>query len=130
MAPKNPLQSHESLRGLSPRVQSWIRDRGWDHLHPIQEQAIPALLEAFESKEAVDFVISAPTATGKTEAVFIPLASLVDKGPRPADEGAEILYICPLKTLIDQQAKRLQGGLFDEETHPVIPWHGTSKQAP
>ena len=122
------LQSHASLKGLSSRVQNWISERGWRELHPIQEQAIPALLDAFRSKEVPDFVISAPTATGKTEAVFIPLASLVDKESRAAGAGADILYICPLTALIDQQAARLQEGLFSE-THPVIPWHATSKQA-
>lgn len=122
------LRKDPSLRGLSDRVLTWIDGRGWNKLYPIQEKVIPKLLTAFQGDDPSDFVISAPTATGKTEAVFIPLASILDQKTEPRPPGADILYICPLTALIDQQAGRLQDGLFDQSRFPVVPWHRSSKK--
>jgi ATP-dependent Lhr-like helicase len=68
-----------------------------------------------------DVVIAAPTAGGKTEAAFLPLASrLIEAGPRP---GFGLLYISPLKALINDQFTRLEP-LFETLDLPVQRWHG------
>ena len=66
-----------------------------------------------------DVVISASTAAGKTEAAFLPACSII------ADQvhGLGILYISPLKALINDQFRRLES-LCDAINCPVVPWHG------
>ena len=56
---------------LDPRIQKWIFDQGWSDLREIQKQAIPILKEANQ-----DLLISASTASGKTEAFFLPACSM------------------------------------------------------
>jgi len=91
---------------LNARLQEWLSENRWT-LRPVQEKTVPRLLKALEGNENQDFIISAPTASGKTEAVFLPIASLIDKWEAETP-GAKVLYICPLKALIDQQAKTPQ----------------------
>jgi len=67
-----------------------------------------------------DLVISASTAAGKTEAAFLPACSrLAASSP----SGIGILYISPLKALINDQYRRLQS-LGEVLDIPVTPWHG------
>jgi ATP-dependent Lhr-like helicase len=68
-----------------------------------------------------DVLISAPTAGGKTEAAFLPLASRL--ASRPATRGFGILYLSPLKALINDQHRRLEP-LFEAVDLPVHRWHG------
>jgi len=76
-----------------------------------------------ESLEHHDLIVCAPTATGKTEAVFLPLlASLGDWDAK----GFDILYVCPLRALIDQQTSRLKP-LCKAKDRPVLPWHGEAR---
>ena len=66
----------------------------------IQENAIPFVLEGKS-----DVIISASTAGGKTEAAFLPiLTSLLQCG---TSNGFQVLYISPLKALINDQYRRL-----------------------
>ena len=68
-----------------------------------------------------DVIISASTAAGKTEAAFLPACSRIDKGA----QGFGILYISPLKALINDQYRRLES-LCDYLSISVTPWHGDS----
>ncbi|ASJ84625.1 DEAD/DEAH box helicase [Pseudomonas aeruginosa] len=100
---------------LEPRIQRWIWSEGWTSLRDAQERAIPALLGADQ-----DVIIAAATAAGKTEAAFLPiLTNLLQDIETP---GA-VLYISPLKALINDQWDRL-ARLCDELELPVIAWHG------
>ena len=100
---------------LEPRIQRWIWSEGWTSLRDAQERAIPALLGADQ-----DVIIAAATAAGKTEAAFLPiLTNLLQDTETP---GA-VLYISPLKALINDQWDRLTR-LCDELELPVIAWHG------
>lgn len=66
-----------------------------------------------------DVIISASTASGKTEAAFLPIVSdLAVLG----DAGV-VLYISPLKALINDQFSRVEL-LCEALEIPVIPWHG------
>jgi ATP-dependent Lhr-like helicase len=98
-----------------PGVQKWIWTQGWTELRDIQEQAAREIL----SGEA-DVVIASATASGKTEAAFLPIGSIV------AEEGRSALvtlYISPLKALINDQHRRLEE-FFGALEIPVHRWHG------
>src|SRR5438067_238674 len=122
------MASPQKVRGaafdaLSERVRGWIEKKKWAELRPIQNKVIPVLLRELRKPSGADFVISAPTASGKTEAVFLPIATILDAEAAP-QPGADVLYICPLIALIDQQAERLRAGIIDHKRFPVTPWHG------
>lgn len=100
---------------FAPRLQEAIVSRlGWSSLRPVQEQAGEALLAGNNA------VILAPTAGGKTEASMFPaLSELV---ARPV-EGVGVLYVAPIKALLNNQAARL--GLYTEMVGlRRFVWHG------
>lgn len=101
---------------LAKPVQRWIWMKGWKTLHQIQERAIPMLLDGDQ-----DVIIAAATAGGKTEAAFLPLISSVLDDPR--EDGFDLVYVSPLKALINDQFGRLQD-LCAKTELPVYPWHG------
>ena len=81
-----------ALERLNPRVRSLISERGWDSLTPIQENAIPRILEGANT------LIVAPTGEGKTEAALLPILSMMlDEESKPVT----LLYITPMKALIN-----------------------------
>lgn len=100
---------------LDRRVQQWIFRQGWSDLREIQRLAIEPILAG-----ATDVLISASTAAGKTEAAFLPaLSSLAQEPP----SGFGILYISPLKALINDQNRRLEL-LCEMLELRLTPWHG------
>ncbi|PWU50788.1 ATP-dependent helicase [Micromonospora sp. S4605] len=71
----------------------------WPALRPLQDAAVRPLLDG------EDALLLAPTAGGKTEAAMFPLLS------RMAQEnwtGTSILYLCPLKALLNNLLPRLE----------------------
>ena len=104
---------------LDPRVRKWVYKQGWSTLRPLQESAIPAILARDR-----DVLISAGTAAGKTEAFFLPACSAV----ADITNGFGIVYISPLKALINDQHRRLES-LGDALEMPVTPWHGDVPQS-
>ena len=114
-----PASSSESTAfgQLDERIRRWIWAEGWTQLRDIQEHAIPALLPADR-----DVIIAAATATGKTEAAFFPILSHLLAQPSPGC----VIYISPLKALINDQWERLDR-LCEALELPVIAWHGDSK---
>lgn len=101
---------------LDERVRRWIWRQGWTSLKDIQENSIPVVLAANS-----DVIISASTAGGKTEAAFLPiLTSILQNGK---SFGYQVLYISPLKALINDQYRRL-ADMTSEMGIDVIPWHG------
>lgn len=106
---------------LHPEVRRWIRAQGWARLREVQEQAIQSIC-----RSGKDVLISATTAAGKTEAAFLPLLSLAADR---ADPGVAILYVSPLKALINDQYRRLED-LCARLDLPVVRWHGDAPQGP
>ena len=105
---------------LHPGVQRWVWQQGWGDLRPVQKAAIGPILAGGR-----DVIIAAATAGGKTEAAFLPLIS------RIADEpggGFRLLYVSPLKALINDQFRRLDG-LCEALEVPVFRWHGDVSQS-
>lgn len=105
---------------LHKNIQKWIYSQNWQSLRAIQEEAIPHILAANK-----DVIISAATASGKTEAAFLPaLSHVLHKNLN----GISILYISPLKALINDQYRRLES-LYDMCDQNITPWHGDVAQS-
>lgn len=106
------------------RIQRWIREQGWRELRPVQEAAGTAILQSTS-----DVLVAAETAAGKTEAAFLPLLTkAVERvGQGPETDGLAILYISPLKALINDQFRRLET-LSERLEIPVTRWHGDAPQ--
>jgi ATP-dependent Lhr-like helicase len=99
---------------LDERIQRFIWAEGWESLRDAQEQSIPLLIKADR-----DVIVAAATAAGKTEAAFFPaLTHLLE-----SEEPRLIVYISPLKALINDQFGRLEK-LCEQLDIPVWPWHG------
>ena len=107
---------------LARPVQKWIRSQGWSELRQIQVDAVHVIADSED-----DLIISASTASGKTEAAFLPLVSQVLNEPAEAT-GFDILYVGPLKALITDQAMRL-GDMCSAAELPAVPWHGDISQS-
>ncbi|MBP3355950.1 MAG: DEAD/DEAH box helicase [Rikenellaceae bacterium] len=101
---------------LDKRVRRWIWRQGWTSLKDIQENAIPIVLVGDR-----DVIISASTAGGKTEAAFLPILTSILQSGRTC--GYHVLYVSPLKALINDQYRRLSD-MTAEMGIDVIPWHG------
>ena len=99
----------------APFVQDFIYDHGWENLRGIQVAAADAV---FNTDENV--LLTSSTASGKTEAAFFPILTLMYEDP-PASVGA--LYIGPTKALINDQFYRLND-LCEQADIPVWHWHG------
>ena len=104
----------------APFIQDYIYRSGWQTLQGVQNAAGEAI---FGTEENV--LLTASTASGKTEAAFFPLLTLLAEDP-PASVG--VLYIAPLKALINDQFTRLSE-LCEEEGIPVFHWHGDVSQS-
>jgi ATP-dependent Lhr-like helicase len=105
---------------LHPAIRKWIRDQGWEELREVQARAILAVLDSPN-----DVLIAATTAAGKTEAAFLPVLTTVAARTGP---GFGVIYISPLKALINDQFRRLDE-LCDRMEIPVVRWHGDAPQA-
>ncbi len=105
---------------LAPFVQEYIRRERWDELRQVQLAAIPAILDTDNH-----VLISSSTASGKTEAAFLPIITELIERP-PNSIGA--IYISPLKALINDQFQRLDG-LLEGSDIPVQGWHGDVPQS-
>lgn len=104
----------------APFVQDFIYAHEWENLRGIQVAAGEAI---FGTDDNV--LLTASTASGKTEAAFFPILTLFDEDP-PASVGA--LYVGPLKALINDQFMRLTD-LCAEAHIPVWHWHGDVAQS-
>ena len=105
-----------SVKLLSDKMQERIADFGWYELTDIQEKTIPLVINS-----DMHLIIEAETASGKTEAVFLPMLSLVENSNNYKDE-VKILYISPLKALINDQFKRIYK-LAEEMNIRITKWH-------
>ncbi len=98
-------------------IREYIYTHGWKELREVQLDAAKVL---FESED--NLLLSSSTASGKTEAVFFPILSDLYQNAS-TKEGVSVLYIAPLKSLINDQFCRLED-LLRESAVPVFHWHG------
>ena len=86
--------------GLNNKLLEAIHYMGFEHATPIQEQAIPVILEG------TDIIGCAQTGTGKTAAFVLPILNkLVDK----EDNCINTLIIVPTRELAVQIEQQIQG---------------------
>ncbi|MFV1965976.1 MAG: DEAD/DEAH box helicase [Pirellulaceae bacterium] len=106
---------------LHPALQHHIvNSLGWRELRPFQEEVIPSILDGQH------LIVLAPTAGGKTEAAVFPIISrmLTDGW-----SGLSVLYICPIKALLNNLDVRLQKYCTLVGRRSAL-WHGDVKQSP
>ncbi len=104
----------------APFVQDYIYRSGWQNLRAIQVAAAETIFNTDDN-----LLLTASTASGKTEAAFFPIITLFSEAP-PTSVGA--IYIGPLKALINDQFGRLTE-LCEEADIPVWHWHGDVAQS-
>jgi ATP-dependent Lhr-like helicase len=112
--------SEELFTRLAPFIQDYIYRAKWDKLRYIQKEAIKVILDTEDH-----ILITSGTASGKTEAAFLPILTELYDNP-PSSIG--VIYIGPLKALINDQFYRLEG-LLEESQIPVQSWHGDISQS-
>ena len=104
----------------APFVQEYIYQNHWENLRSIQVAAADAI---FNTDENV--LLTASTASGKTEAAFFPIITLFSED---MSSSVGCIYIGPLKALINDQFSRLND-LCAEADIPVWHWHGDVAQS-
>lgn len=107
-----------ALDRLAEPMRQWVRAAGWPELHGVQKRAVGPVLAGDR-----DVLISAGTASGKTEAAFLPALSRVLFDGVEERPGVRVLYLCPLKALINDQEPRLRS-LAGAAGLRVCAWHG------
>lgn len=104
---------------LAPYIQDFIYRERWDELREVQVAACDVI---FNSEN--NLLLSTGTASGKTEAAFLPTLTKLFEHP---SSSVGILYISPLKALINDQFFRLNY-LLKEGNVSVCKWHGDAPQ--
>src|SRR6266478_2727003 len=100
---------------LAEPIQRALWRMQWSALRPVQVKAIESIYS-----RASDLIISARTAAGKTEAAFLPILSKILDAPQAS---VCVIYVGPLKALINDQFRRLEELCHYAEI-PVHRWHG------
>ncbi|MBQ8310777.1 MAG: DEAD/DEAH box helicase [Clostridia bacterium] len=101
-------------------VREFIYSHGWESLREVQVAAAETIFYTDRN-----LLLTSSTASGKTEAAFFPILSEICENP-PASVG--VLYIAPLKSLINDQFYRIEE-LLSESGIPVTHWHGDVAQS-
>ena len=104
----------------APFIQDYIYRSGWKSLRSVQNAAGDAI---FNTDQNV--LLTASTASGKTEAAFFPILTLLEEDP---SKTVGVLYIAPLKALINDQFGRLNE-LCEDAGIEVRRWHGDVAQS-
>ncbi|WP_128330784.1 DEAD/DEAH box helicase [Apibacter sp. HY039] len=108
-----------SFELLSEPIRKYIRDKRWEELRPIQAAAIARILTTDNN-----YILASKTASGKTEAAFLPILSTVNFN----ESGVQVLYISPLIALINDQFLRIEE-LCKYLEVPVVKWHGEANKS-
>lgn len=108
-----------SYQLLSEPIRKYIRDKRWESLRPIQAAAISKIILTDDN-----YILASRTASGKTEAAFLPILSKTDF----KKIGVQVLYISPLIALINDQFFRIEEICKDLEIK-VTKWHGEANKS-
>ncbi len=104
---------------LAPFIQEYIYKNSWSEIRPIQVAAYDLILNTDDN-----ILLASATASGKTEAAFLPI--LTDMYQNPG-KSVFVLYISPLKALINDQFIRIDEILKETDIN-VTKWHGDVPQ--
>ena len=118
----NPT-SFEALQLAAP-IQRALHEREYQTLTPIQEQAIPLLLEGR------DLLGCAQTGTGKTAAFALPiLQTMLEEGRRLKPRSARVLVLTPTRELATQVGNSFREyGRYMRMNHALV--YGGVGQSP
>ncbi|HOG00453.1 MAG TPA: DEAD/DEAH box helicase [Clostridia bacterium] len=105
----------DAFSRLAPFIQEFIYQNKWEELRGNQVAACEVIFDSDDN-----LLLSSGTATGKTEAAFLPILTELYNKP---SGSVGVLYVSPLKALINDQFKRLEQLLLDSNI-PVTKWHG------
>ena len=92
--------SQNAFELLVKPVRRLVEQKGFPKPTEPQEKTIPKILEG------KNVLLISPTATGKTEAAFLPVLSMLLQAPRTP--GIKVLYITPLRALNRDMLERLE----------------------
>lgn len=98
-------------------IKEYIYSHGWNELREIQLAAAEVIFYTENN-----LLLSSSTASGKTEAAFFPIISDIVENPLEK-KSVQVLYIAPLKSLINDQFYRLEE-LLESTGIPLTHWHG------
>ncbi|MHB8074566.1 DEAD/DEAH box helicase [Desulfosporosinus fructosivorans] len=110
----------DTFKLLSEKMQQRIWAMKWENFTSVQDQTIPLIMQT-ES----DIIVSANTASGKTEAAFLPIITKIEDR---AQAELKVLYISPLKALINNQFERIERLCQNSEIN-IHRWHGDVGQS-
>ena len=96
-------------------IQEFIYAHGWNTLRPIQLAAAKTIFSTDHH-----LLLTSSTASGKTEAAFFPILASIYQKPT---EGVVVLYVAPLKSLINDQFGRMSE-VLEQSGIRVTHWHG------
>lgn len=96
-------------------IREFIYSRSWNSLRAVQ---IAAARTIFGNEN--NLLLTSSTASGKTEAAFFPVLTELYESPT---ETVGVLYIAPLKSLINDQFARIDE-LLERTGVRVTHWHG------
>ena len=99
---------------LKPQILEAVQKAGYENPSPIQERAIPPLLEGS------DFIGVAQTGTGKTAAFSLPLLSRIDDSVK----APQILVLAPTRELALQVSEAIEGFAENLPKLRVVPVYG------
>lgn len=109
------MKDNEIFERFPDFIREYIYSHSWDSLRAVQTAAARSIFLTENN-----LLLTSSTASGKTEAAFFPILSLLwEDMPR----SVGVLYIAPLKSLINDQFGRM-GELLDMTGIPVTHWHG------
>lgn len=95
-------EEKEGLRyedaGIDGRILRAVKELGFEHMTPIQEQAIPLFMTGR------DIIGQAQTGTGKTAAFGIPILQKIN----PENRSLQAVILCPTRELAMQAADELR----------------------
>ncbi len=115
------MNNNESIFERFPDyIREYIYQHSWESLREIQVLAARSLFNTQNN-----LLLTSSTASGKTEAAFFPILTMLE-GDLP--ESVAVLYIAPLKSLINDQFGRIEE-LLDISGIPVTHWHGDVAQS-
>ncbi|MCW2338217.1 ATP-dependent Lhr-like helicase [Sphingobium sp. B2D3A] len=119
------MESYSAFSDLYPApIIDWVQAKGWTGFREIQKLAI-ANIPIDQASPLSDVILEAETSSGKTEAAFLPLIArhlLADPKPK----GFVIVYVSPLKALINDAQIRLES-LGAAADLGVYRWHSESE---
>lgn len=101
-------------------IREYIYAHGWENLREVQVAAARTILDTDHH-----LLLTSSTASGKTEAAFFPVLATLAENP---SASVAVLYIAPLKSLINDQFYRMEE-VLDQSGLPVTHWHGDVAQS-